>query len=131
MMKVKQVFDDSGQRSGTEKIRVVLAFGGIRVGTRRIATIMQELGLHSIRADAKKQFKRKQQYAKQNLLKRQFSADHPNQIWVSDITYFKVKSYWVYLCGIFVFNQISKLYKRFTQWYSFSCISPPQLGGQS
>ena len=61
---------------------------------------MQELGLHSIRVDAKKQFKRKQQYAKKNLLKQQFSADYPNQIWVSDITYFKVKSYWVYLCVI-------------------------------
>ena len=32
-----------------------------------------------IRLDAKKQYKRKQQYAKQNLLKRQFSADQPNQ----------------------------------------------------
>lgn len=30
--------------------------------------------------NAKKQFKRKQQYAKQNLLKREFSADHPNQM---------------------------------------------------
>ena len=100
MLKVKQVFDDSGQRFGAEKIRVFLASGGIHVSTRRIAAIMQELGLHSIRLDAKKQFKRKQQYAKKNLLKQQFSADHPNQIWVSDITYFKVKSYWVYLCVI-------------------------------
>lgn len=61
---------------------------------------MQEMGLSSVRVDAKKQFKRKQQYEKQNLLKREFSAGHPNQIWVSDITYFKVKSYWVYLCII-------------------------------
>lgn len=61
---------------------------------------MQELGLYSIRVDAKKQFKRKQQYAKQNLLKREFSAGHPNQMWISDITYFKVKDYWVYLCII-------------------------------
>jgi len=53
---------------------------------------MQELGLYSIQVDAKKQFKRKQQYAKQNLLKREFSAGHPNQIWVSDITYFKEKT---------------------------------------
>ena len=100
MLKVKQIFDDSDQRFGAEKIRVVLADSGIRVSKKRITTIMQELGLYSIRVDAKKQFKRKQQYAKQNLLKREFSADHPNQIWVSDITYFKVKSYWAYLCVI-------------------------------
>ena len=34
------------------------------------------------------------------MLKREFSATLPKQIWVSDITYFKVKSYWVYLCII-------------------------------
>lgn len=100
VLKVKQVFDDSDQRFGAEKIRVILANSGIHVSKKRISAIMQELGLHSIRVDAKKQFKRKQQYAKQNLLKREFSADRPNQIWVSDITYFKVKNYWVYLCVI-------------------------------
>lgn len=100
MLMVKQVFDDSEQHFGAEKIRVILAESGIRVGKKRISAIMQELDLCSVRTDAKKQFKRKQQYAKQNLLKREFSAEHPNQIWVSDITYFKVKSYWVYLCII-------------------------------
>ena len=98
MLKVKQVFDNSEQRFGAEKIRVVLAGSGIHVSKKQISAIMQELDLCSVRTDAKKLFKRKQQYAKQNLLKREFSADHPNQIWVSDITYFKVKSYWVYLC---------------------------------
>ena len=100
MLKVKQIFDDSDQRFGSEKIRAVLAASGIRVSAKRVAGIMQELGLYSIRVDAKKQFKQKQQYVKQNLLKREFSADHPNQIWVSDITYFKVKSYRIYLCII-------------------------------
>ncbi len=100
MLKVKQVFDDSEQRFGAEKIRIILANSGIHTSRKRIAAIMQELGLYSIRVDAKKQFKKKQQCAKQNLLKREFSAGHPNQIWVSDITYFKVKSYWVYLCII-------------------------------
>ena len=100
MLQVKQVFDDSEQRFGAEKIRIVLAGNGIHVSKKRISAIMQELGLCSVRTDAKKQFKRRQQYAKQNLLKRMFSADHPNQIWVSDITYFKVKNYWVYLCII-------------------------------
>lgn len=100
MLKVKQAFDDSRQRFGAEKIRIVLADSGIHVSKKRILAIMQEMGLSSVRVDAKKQFKRKQQYEKQNLLKREFSAGHPNQIWVSDITYFKVKSYWVYFCII-------------------------------
>ena len=57
MRLVQQVFDDSSQRFGAEKIRVTLAGS-------------------------------------------QFTADHPNQIWVSDITYFKVNDYWMYLCII-------------------------------
>lgn len=100
MRLVQQVFDDSSQRFGAEKIRVTLTGSGVRVSTKRIAAIMQELGLQSIRPDAKKQYKKQQQYKKQNLLERQFTADHPNQIWVSDITYFKVNDYWMYLCII-------------------------------
>ena len=88
MLKVKQVFDDSEQRFGAEKIRIVLADSGIHVSKKRILAIMQEMGLSSVRVDVKKQFKRKQQYEQQNLLKREISAGHPNQIWVSDIAYF-------------------------------------------
>ena len=97
---VQQAFDDSGQRYGAEKIRITLAEGGIRVSTKRIAAIMQELDLRSIRVDSKKQFKKYQKYRKQNLLEQQFTADRPNQTWVSDITYFKVNDYWLYLCII-------------------------------
>ena len=79
MRLVQQVFDDSSQRFGAEKIRVTLAGSGVRVSTKRIAAIMQELGLQSIRPDAKKQYKKQQQYKKQNLLERQFTADHPNR----------------------------------------------------
>lgn len=73
MRLVQQVFDDSSQRFGAEKIRVTLTGSGVRVSTKRIAAIMQELGLQSIRPDAKKQYKKQQQYKKQNLLERQFS----------------------------------------------------------
>ena len=61
MLMVKQVFDDSEQSIGAEKTRVILAESGIRVSKKRISTIMQELGRCSVRTDAKKQFKRKQQ----------------------------------------------------------------------
>lgn len=100
MLKVQQIFDDSAQRFGAEKIRVILAEDGIRVSAKRISTIMQELGLQSIRTNAKKEYKKRQQSQKQNLLERQFSAERPNQIWVSDFTYFRIKGNWVYFCMI-------------------------------
>ena len=100
MRLVQQVFDDSAQRFGAEKIRIALAESGIRVSTKRIAAIMQELDLHSIRPDAKKQFKKRQQYKKQNLLEQQFTAERPNQIWVSDVTCFKLGEFYLYTCVI-------------------------------
>lgn len=45
MLKVQRIFDDSGQRFGAEKIRVILAEGGIRTSAKRISKIMQELSL--------------------------------------------------------------------------------------
>lgn len=100
MLQVRQIFDDSKQRYGAEKIRVILAENGIRVGKERIRKIMNELGLASIRENAKSNCKKRQQYQKRNLLNQDFKAKRQNEIWVSDITYFKIKDYAVYLCVI-------------------------------
>lgn len=100
MLQVKQIFDDSKQRYGAEKIRVTLAENGIHVGKERIRKIMNELGLVSIRENAKSNYKKRQQCQKRNLLNQEFKAKRQNEIWVSDITYFKVKDYAVYLCVI-------------------------------
>ena len=76
MLEVKQIFDDNEQCFGADKICIVLADSGIHVNKKRILAIMQELGISGVRVDTKKQFQRKQQYEKQNLLKREFSAGH-------------------------------------------------------
>lgn len=78
MLKIKQIFDDSEQRYGANKIRTVLVKNGMHVSTKRVSAIMRELGLYSIRTDAKKLYKTQQQRKKQNLLNREFNADHPN-----------------------------------------------------
>lgn len=100
MLKVQQIFDDSKQRYGAEKIRVILAEGGIRTSAKRISSIMQELGLKSIRTNAKKDYKKRQRNAKPNLLKQQFSTERPNQVWVGDFTYFRINGHWLYFCMI-------------------------------
>lgn len=99
-LQVKQIFDDSKQRYGAEKIRVVLTENGIRVGKERIRKIMNEMGLVSVRENAKSNYRKRQQYQKRNLLNQEFKAERQNEMWVSDITYFKVKNYAVYLCVI-------------------------------
>ena len=41
MLKVKQIFDDSEQRYGADKIRAVLAENGLRISAKRVLSIMQ------------------------------------------------------------------------------------------
>lgn len=61
---------------------------------------MQELDLTSIRENAKRNYRSRQEYLKRNLADQEFSVTRPNEIWVSDITYFKIKGYAVYFCVI-------------------------------
>jgi transposase InsO family protein len=100
MLQVQQIFDDSQQRFGAEKIRFILAENGIHVGKKRIRGIMQELGLESIRENAKNDYKKRLEYQRKNLLEQNFTASRQNEIWISDITYFKIKDYGLYLCVI-------------------------------
>lgn len=100
MLNIKQIFDDGGQRYGAGKIRAVLAGTGQQVSTKRVSSIMRELGLQSVRTDAKKFYIKLQHRKKRNLLQRHFTADRPNQVWVIDITYFKINNSRVYLCTI-------------------------------
>lgn len=69
MLQVRQIFDDSGQRFGAEKIRFILAENGVRVGKPKIRGIMQELGLERIHNNAKKNYQKRQEYKKKNLSK--------------------------------------------------------------
>ncbi|HWS42415.1 MAG TPA: IS3 family transposase, partial [Pseudoflavonifractor sp.] len=100
MFQVQQIFDDSKQRYGAKKIRTVLTENGVRISFDRIRGIMQELGLKSIRCNSKQEFKKRQAYLKRNILNRDFTAEQPNQAWVSDITYFKIDNRPIYLCVI-------------------------------
>lgn len=61
MKQVQQVFDDSKQRFGAEKIRMTLRECGVHVGKKRIREIMQELGLTSVRENAKSSYRNRQE----------------------------------------------------------------------
>lgn len=100
MLKIHEIFEDSNQVFGAEKVRTMLAREGIRVSNKRVSVLMREMGLESVRIDAKKQYQRREKYARQNLLHRSFKVAKPNQVWVSDITSFKINGKWFYLCVI-------------------------------
>lgn len=98
-----EVYTESEERSGRPKLLKALQARGHRVGGERVRKLMKQA---RIKAKLKKKFRvattdSNHSYpVSANLLRRNFHAERPNQIWVSDITYVRVKSNWVYLCTV-------------------------------
>ncbi len=97
---IRKIYFENKCRYGSPKIKYILEIKGNKYGHNRIARLMKEEGLRSIVAK-KYKYNRKavcEENASKNLLNRNFKCLRPNHIWVSDITYIKTKSGWVYLC---------------------------------
>lgn len=99
--RIKAVFDENQQRFGADKITVILAEQGIRTSPKYVAELMREMGLQSVRSYSKRDYQKNERLAKkQNILHREFQVNEPNRIWVSDVTCFKVKGRYLYVCVI-------------------------------
>lgn len=62
---------------------------------------MREMGLQSVTLYSKRDYQKRERLAKkQNLLQRQFRAEAPNRVWVSDVTCFKINNKYLYVCAI-------------------------------
>lgn len=86
---------------GAEKIRTVLVQRGHQVSTEYVARLMKEMGLSSIRTTAKQDFLNlRESGKKRNVLRQQFSAARPNEVWVSDVTCFRLQDRNYYICII-------------------------------
>ena len=98
--KIKQIYDDNSQILGPSKIRAVLVSQGVVVSDKMVKKLMKEMNLFSIRIDAKKQYLKQKPSTKKDVLKLNFKATAPNEVWVSDITYYKLKDKFYYICAI-------------------------------
>lgn len=98
---IRDVFNEYRQVLGAEKICTVLVQRGHKVSTRFVADLMREMGLACVRSTAKQDYlKRQESEKKRNILQQQFSANRPNEIWVSDVTCFKLNNHYYYVCVI-------------------------------
>ena len=98
---IRDVFDEYRQVLGAEKIRTVLVQRGHQVSTEYVARLMKEMGLSSIRTTAKQDYLNlRESGKKRNVLCQQFSATRPNEIWVSDVTCFRLQDRNHYICVI-------------------------------
>ena len=97
--RIKEVFEENNGIFGAGKITAILREEGIPLTKEMTLSLMQEMGLKSLRQSSKKLY-RKENSVKTNVLNRDFFADGVNQKWVSDITCFKLKNKTYYICVI-------------------------------
>ena len=99
---IRAIHVEVKQEYGWPKMWKELVARGIRVGKERVRRMMQE---HGIKARGKRKFvvttdsKHKLPIAA-NLLKRNFTAAAPNQVWTGDITYIATDEGWLYLAVV-------------------------------
>jgi len=98
-IKIQEVFDDSNQIFGAGKITAVLRNNGNRVSQEMVLELMHDMGLVSIRQTAKSQYINDNKKFK-NHLNQEFHTDKPNQVWVSDVTYFRYNENSYCICVI-------------------------------
>ena len=119
-VEIMQIFDDSNQVFGAKKICAVLKERGHSITKEMVAELMRDLGLCSIRQNAKDLYKKDQRQLK-NTLNQQFDTTRPDEVWVSDVTCFRTNGKNHYICVVL------DLYSRMVISYGVSRRNSTQL----
>lgn len=99
---ILKIFNESNGRFGKKPIKQKLIESGYRISEKRISRLMKDLNIFVEKPKYIRHHKRKRQEQKKfkNLLNRDFKQDKPNMVWVSDITYIRVASKFIFLCSV-------------------------------
>jgi len=99
---IAEIHRQSRQTYGSPRIHAELRANGRSVGRKRVARLMRECGLVGV--TRRKWFHTTQRAAgarpAPDLVKRNFTATAPNQLWVADITYIPTTAGTVYLAVV-------------------------------
>ncbi|WP_413402830.1 IS3 family transposase [Pseudoalteromonas sp. KJ71-7] len=107
LVKIRDIYHAHKGRYGYRRITSALRAMGVLVNHKRVQRLMNELGLKSkVRPKRYKSYKGEVGKIAENTLNREFTAQKPNQKWVTDVTEFKVDNEKVYLSPMIdLFNQ--------------------------
>ena len=100
--RVGAIFAASRGTYGSPRVHAELRAQGVRVSRRRVARLMREAGLSAtIRRRAPRTTDSRHDHPiAPNLLERRFAADHPDTVWLADISYIPTGEGWLYLAAI-------------------------------
>ncbi len=99
---IKRIWKESSGRYGVRKVWQKLKREGYIIARCTVARLMQNLGIQGVWRGKNKQTTRSRDDQKRapDLVKRNFTADQPNHLWVADFTYIQTNSGWVYTAFI-------------------------------
>ncbi|WP_084721547.1 IS3 family transposase [Skermanella aerolata] len=100
---MRGIFQDSGERYGAPRVHAELQAQGVRIARKRVARLMRENGLRPPRRRKRPPITTDSRHGygiAPNLLQRVLDADHPNTIWLADITYIATDEGWLYLAAV-------------------------------
>ncbi len=97
--RIQEIYDESNQVFGAAKIAAILKNEGVKISNEMVRTLMRDMGLVSIRQNAKKLYEDESRKYK-NHVNQEFDVSKPNEVWVSDVTFFKYGENAFYICVI-------------------------------
>lgn len=101
--KIAEIHKTSFGIYGSPRIHAELADAcGIRVSKKRVARLMRELKLEGVSRRGKRRVKKlaSEMPAAPDLVKRNFTAKGPDELWVADITYIPTWEGWLFLAAV-------------------------------
>ena len=100
---ILQIWTGSGKTYGCPRIHAALRAAGERVSRKRVARLMKVLGVRGVtrrRSTTTRRRKIAQARFAPDLVRRDFSAGGPDQLWVADITQVRTWHGWLYLAVV-------------------------------
>jgi len=100
--KIKAVFEGGDETYGSPRIYQVMRKMGLLCSQNRVARLMRAERLRAKQTRRRRATTRrsKSHRAAANRLKRDFTAERPNQKWLADITYVPTREGWLYLAAV-------------------------------
>lgn len=101
LIDIRQFYDESYGIYGSPRIHRDLREAGIRCGVKRVARLMHQAKIKSLRGYRHpRHISGKPSIASPNRLRQQFTVSQPDVAWVTDITYIRTHEGWLYLAVV-------------------------------
>ena len=120
---VREAFENGRRRCGYKRVHLELESMGVRVSARRVMRLMTPHGPAPPFKSAKRYGSYKGELAKapKNPVDRDFHAEAPNRLWVTDLTEFSIPAGKAYL------SPVIDRHDGMPVAWSSACVRPPSL----